>query len=274
MGLRCSVCKHPEVAKINLEMQEGVGNMALAKHYGLTVSALDHHRVSGHAARALTAAVLGVANGPMAELVKIEVANKVWRVSKLQSHLDRLEAIMDARAEAFKHLPGGRTGLIMGRTKAVRMIASEDGAPSQQPIEESFFDRDLADEFRATLEQAAKECGEWRPNGEKTEDRGETAGITVQQIVAGGSQGAIVLERQLRDTGQPWQTRQYDAIPQNTNNSNLMSGLEARLAEVPADLLVEATHDSIQSRESDSTVSRVGGVEVLSQAAQDDDKAG
>ena len=141
---------------------------------------------------------------------------------------------------------------------------------NSREVEESFFDRDLVQEFRATLEQAAKECGEWRPNGENKGD-GERLPITVNQTVVGGSQGAIVIERQVRDNGQPWQTRQYDAIHEPTNNSSLINGLNERLAAVPAELLVEATHDSIQSRDNDLVVSEGGQVEVIEGGSDDGD---
>lgn len=276
MGLRCAVCQHPDRLAIDVACSEGQTTKSITERYTgtqrpLTVSQIDHHRVSGHAARALTAAVLGVANGPMAELMKIEVANKVWRVSRLQATLDRLDMIVADREKAFAHLPGGRSGFVGGRFK---MLGTGENA---REVEESFFDRDLVQEMRGILEQAAKECGEWRPGGSEGKDDGAAQSITVQQIVSGGSQGAIILEKQVQDTGRPWQTRQYDAIQEPLNNSSLLNGLEERIAAVPVELVTAsteaATHDSIQSRDKLDGPAREGDVVVLDGATADDEPA-
>lgn len=173
MARSCSVCRHEEVNNINTMILEGVGTKGIldyckGKGYPLSMAELINHRTSGHASRELTRQVLGAAQGPLSELAKVAIASKVLRVRKLDDLILKFEEVFEQRAQAYGHLPGGNTGLVGLRLKTIGQ-----GANARE-IEESFVDSNLIAEYRAVLEQAAKECGEWKPDG------GEKAEATAQ----------------------------------------------------------------------------------------------
>lgn len=143
---------------------EGVGTQAIAQTYGLSRSVVESHRTAGHAGRAVTKAVLTAQDGPLSTFASIVIANKVNRVRKLDDLVTKIEQVMQARAEKYKDLPGGSTGLIAVRQ---RMIGSGENATI---IDEPHFDKDVVSEYRAVLEQAAKEAGEWKPDGGEKAD--------------------------------------------------------------------------------------------------------
>ena len=166
MARSCSVCRDKNIDAINIRIQEGVGSQQLAEDYGLTRAAIDSHRTSGHAARELTRQVLGAVatGGPLSEFAKIAIASKTHRIQALDDIKRKIETVFRERAEAYANLPGGETGLIGMRKKMLGQ------GPSAYEVEECFFDKDLVSEYRACLEQAAKEAGEWKPdNGQKAE---------------------------------------------------------------------------------------------------------
>lgn len=160
MGFRCVVCKHPDIDAINIALGEGASNKQVAGDFGLTVFAVDHHRASGHAGRALTAAVIQAGkSGVLSSFAKYEIAAKSHRIRKLQRIATKIERVIIQRSEAYKALPGGDTGLIGLKLKSI------GSGPLAQMVEESFFDGELVKTYCAILEQAAKEAGEWRPDG-------------------------------------------------------------------------------------------------------------
>jgi hypothetical protein len=79
------------------------------------------------------------------------------RVQELGELLDRYKAVMAARAEEYgkksSKVPGGDTGLIV---RNFRVIGS---GPNSRVVSEYVFDRGLSAEFRATLDDIAKEVG-------------------------------------------------------------------------------------------------------------------
>jgi len=151
---KCSVCKHKDVDQINLDCQSGVGTQQIAQDYGLDRASIDHHRRSGHAERAVTAALLRASAGEeLSQFARIAIASKVNRVRVLDDLLNRtMEEIH------FKKI--------------------------------GELNPKLMDSARSLLESAAKEMGEWRPDG------GEKADATAklaQSIVIHGAAIAGVL---------------------------------------------------------------------------------
>lgn len=164
MARPCTVCAHPSRAEVDIRCLEGIGTQAIAAEFGISLSSLNNHRTGGHPARELTRQVLNAHAGPLSDFAQIMIASKVVRVQKLQTAIDKLEAAIAARAVAYGHLPGGETGLIVLKRKLL------GSGPMAYEIEEAVFDSAIISEYRAILEQAAKECGEWRPDGgEKAE---------------------------------------------------------------------------------------------------------
>lgn len=133
MGLRCFVCQHKDVDAINLACVEGVGSKDIAKTFGISQSNIDHHRKSGHAARAITAQVLAAHNGPLSELAQVAIASKTYRVRALDELFIRVR-----------------------------------GEIAEQPT--GALDPKLVREAVGILSTAAKEMGEWKPDGGEKAD--------------------------------------------------------------------------------------------------------
>lgn len=154
--------------------------MQIAQEFGISKAMLDAHRGSGHASRELTRQVLGAVatGGPLSEYASVQIAQKVYRIRKLDDLAQKIETVIRERGSKYGHLPGGETGLINIRQ---RMIGSGESASI---IDEPFFDKDVVSEYRSVLEQAAKEAGEWKPdNGQKAEAMAKLA----QSIVIHGA---------------------------------------------------------------------------------------
>jgi hypothetical protein len=90
--------------------------------------------------------------------VDLEITNRNSRLLALQDLADRLRAVMIERAAdpAMQAIPGGQTGLLV---RQQRHLGKGD---------EYRVDVALTGEFRATLEQAAKEAGQWLEKSEAT----------------------------------------------------------------------------------------------------------
>jgi hypothetical protein len=115
------------------------------------------------------------------------IANKVRRVRAL-NHLHGLQmqiveersenAALNARDETGKPLvPGGATGLVVIQQRPVGL---EEGKPII--ASEGVFDHGLSREIRATLEQAAKETGQFIERHELSAGDGRPVAISVQMI--------------------------------------------------------------------------------------------
>jgi hypothetical protein len=185
MARSCPICRNKEVDRINIDMLDGIGTQNLAEKYRLPKSELDYHKKSGHASRALTKMVLDAHNGPLSPFVAIQIASKVERMTKLQTIVEKVEQVIRERAEAYSHLPGGSTGLV-----GLKLRTVGQGAAARE-VEESFFDKELAGEYRALLEQAAKEAGEWKPDGG---DKADATRLLAQSIVIHASVAAQTLD--------------------------------------------------------------------------------
>lgn len=84
------------------------------------------------------------------------IAIKAERVRQLQQIADKLTTVMAERAEALAgEAPGGGTGTITRQLKSVGV------GENNMVVEEYVVDKGLLLELRGTLEQTAKELGEW-----------------------------------------------------------------------------------------------------------------
>lgn len=104
-----------------------------------------------------------------AALIKKGVRVKANRLEKLNTAVEKIEALIAARASDMKTVPGGETGLLVRRKK---IIGSGENA---QSIDEYQADMAVIKEYRELLKQAAIELGEW----------------TERQSIEGNIQGAI-----------------------------------------------------------------------------------
>lgn len=87
-----------------------------------------------------------------ASALKFAIAKRHRRLSYLQRMLDRMEVVIEDRARQSPHdVPGGLSGLVTSKP-----IYSALGDLSY----EHKFDAALVREYRATMEQAAKELGQ------------------------------------------------------------------------------------------------------------------
>lgn len=118
-----------------------------------------------------------------ASALRYEIAKKHRRIAKLQKLIDRIESLFEARADAADSgfygereiAPGVETGLIVGKHV---MSAKGDTRVQWQ------FDAALVKEYRAALEQTARELGQLT---EQIEIKQETlvrqyVGVNVEEV--------------------------------------------------------------------------------------------
>jgi hypothetical protein len=154
MARSCAVCRDPRVDAINLACQEGQGTQQIAQDYNISRALIEHHRASGHAAREVTKQVLQAASGAqLSQLASIAIASKVNRVRVLDDLLNR----------TMEEIHFKKVGELNPK---------------------------LMDSARSLLESAAKEMGEWRPDGG---EKAEATAKLAQSIVIHGAAIAGVL---------------------------------------------------------------------------------
>lgn len=108
------------------------------------------------------------------EAVSTGVALQVVRLRKLGRHANRIEKVFDARAEALKDsVPGGDSGLISHDQKSI------GAGPNAEIVDVYEFDAALSREYRATLEQAAKEMGGQFDQGAASNGPGVAVNVSI-----------------------------------------------------------------------------------------------
>lgn len=148
MARSCSVCRHKDIERINLDCQSGIPNQEIAQVYNVDKVSLEHHRRAGHASSAVTRQVLQAASGDqLSQLASIAIASKVSRVRYLDDLLNR----------TLEEIHAKKVGELNPK---------------------------LMDSARSLLESAAKEMGEWRPDGG---EKAEAIGKLAQSIVIHGA---------------------------------------------------------------------------------------
>ena len=114
------------------------------------------------------------------EFVAGQIAERQYRLAMLQDLLDRLLALIEERAVAYRDVkPGGTSGLLMRR---VRMIGT---GKNTVRIEEYTFDRAVVTEILVGLKQAAIEVGDWGKKPDPAVSQGpDLSYLTPEQLFA------------------------------------------------------------------------------------------
>ena len=100
-------------------------------------------------------------------VVSLEIRKRSARVQALQVNLDRMRALIEARATEYAASPGGATGML---------VRDFGGKNAEQEIWK--FDGALVSQINDTLKQAAIEEGQW------TEKRDVNATLAMDEIKA------------------------------------------------------------------------------------------
>lgn len=159
----CYVCYHGSMAisvpdhirfqteVIRMALEEGMSNAQIAEKVGVS---------SGTIATWLKRPEYKEAINRYNELLqeetfRLSVANKSRRIQDYQNIRDRIQTVIDGRAEAYSHIPGGKSGLLV---KQVKSIGSGINA---YEASEYVYDTSLVRDILAISKQAAIEKGEW-----------------------------------------------------------------------------------------------------------------
>lgn len=102
---------------------------------------------------------------------------KEYRLNKLNDLLERIDMIIEGRANDMSGIPGGDSGLLIRKYKSV-------GGFYGEKVTEYAFDAALVSEIRELMKQAAQEVGEWT---EKTELSGPNGSTPVLNVIVNGS---------------------------------------------------------------------------------------
>ena len=86
------------------------------------------------------------------------------RVAAQQDRWERMQALIQARAETHRNAPGGETGLLV---RQVKMIGS---GPNAYEVEEYVFDAALTREIRELEKHTSQELGQWTEKKDLTSD--------------------------------------------------------------------------------------------------------
>lgn len=108
-------------------------------------------------------------------MMRHAIARRHQRIAKMQRVLERIEQVIDERGEEYRGVAGGESGLIVGKP-----IFSHRG-----DLEYEYkFDRALVAEYRALMEQSAKELGQLTEKIEHTGDGivRQYIGVDVEQV--------------------------------------------------------------------------------------------
>ncbi len=118
-----------------------------------------------------------------AALLEFGIAAKAERVRRLQNIIDRIEGVIEARAAAAidageDAVPGMETGLLVKEPRKGGFVYAVDTGAIR--------------EYRAALEQAAKECGEWDIDGATREAGAVGPSVTIQQVINGQAAAPVL----------------------------------------------------------------------------------
>ena len=94
----------------------------------------------------------------IAQPIALEIADRNARLAALQDRWQRMRALIDARAEDMRDVPGGQTGLLVEAKKPTKY----------GDVVEYQADTALLREMRETEKQAAIEVGQWSEKSETT----------------------------------------------------------------------------------------------------------
>lgn len=141
-------------------------------------------------------------------ILKQGIARKERRVAALHDRWERMQRVIEARADEHADVPGGDTGLLVREAKLVKVYKTDgcmdDGdetlysAKRDVLVYEYSVDTALLKELRETEKQAAQEAGQWTERRTLTVDIKREAeriaaelGISVEQVLReAGIEGA------------------------------------------------------------------------------------
>lgn len=122
------------------------------------------------------------------------IATKVGRLAIYQREHEAIEAVIAARAEQHKEVPGGRTGLLVAEPSIVKVYEAADGGEGDDdegavtPLKQARViyvykvDIALLKERRDLLKQAAIELRQWVERTESTSRDGLPAKLDLSQL--------------------------------------------------------------------------------------------
>lgn len=100
------------------------------------------------------------AQGEARVFIATRVRERQYRLTICQTTIDRLRALIDQRAAAYRDIaPGGASGLL------VRNVRTMGKGKNAKRIVEYTFDRALVSAMLECLKQAAIESGDWKKRG-------------------------------------------------------------------------------------------------------------
>jgi hypothetical protein len=134
-----------------------------------------------------------------AEIKAKGIADRQNRVDALNDRHERMQRVIEARADELADVPGGNTGLLVRQAKLVKVYETAGPPPADQAaaegetlysakrdviVYEYAVDTGLLKEMRETEKQAAQDLGQWT---EKQEHAGEILvrqyiGVDVEQV--------------------------------------------------------------------------------------------
>jgi hypothetical protein len=166
-----------------LVAQDALTDEAIAADVGIARRTLERWKLDPAFAGRVAALV-----AEFAAAVKAEgIANRQNRVAALDDRWRRMQRVVEARAEQYKDVPGGDSGLLVRQVKLVKVYGSAtevdelEGGEGPEgdvltsmkrevEVAEYAVDTGLLRELREHEKQAAQELGQWT---EKREHSGE-----------------------------------------------------------------------------------------------------
>lgn len=194
----CALCRHADRAIIEAELAAGAKDSEIAEKWHLVKANVANHRLK-HLSLSPATMAPDQRAAYQFHLSQIAISSKLARLAKLQAAADRIEALIDERAKAYSHVPGGGTGMLAVRQ---RLVNPKD---PDSIVDDCLFDAPLVKEYREILRAAAGEMGEWDVTGQRSRDAEDAAGqpVTIIQRVQGDITQTIVSDSRgkLTDSG-------------------------------------------------------------------------
>lgn len=162
---RCSICKSPHRLDIDAALFHSSSAIrSLANRFpNHSFSAIQRHKANCWPARDLPrGSVIHAAPEktatPIAVVDAAQIARKNARLETLQRVWDGIKRIMDERAAAYAHIPGGSSGLLAIKIVSVRVGVGKNTRNEVHQVAE--FDSKLVERIIDLHAATAKETGE------------------------------------------------------------------------------------------------------------------
>ena len=176
-------------------MAAGETDGPLAKDYGYQSQQVAIHRLKHMptSPARMSGAALAAYNQT---LQAFAVASKANRLERLQAIFDRIESLIEARAADATSRAAKVRQLEEAGEQVPEGLAPLPGATSGLLGPDGKLDTYAIREYRSTLEQVAKECGEWdiTGSGGREDAAAGAAQVTIQQVIHGSSHMAVAAD--------------------------------------------------------------------------------